>query len=55
MPSTDRRRDIIWLVAEHLHNMTNIGLNIGSDLCELRPAQRGTIDVDPAQRGTVRG
>jgi len=31
--------DIVWLVAsEHLYNMTNIGLNIGSDgLCELRP------------------
>jgi alkylhydroperoxidase family enzyme len=30
--------DIVWLVAsEHLYNMTNIGLNIGSDgLCELR-------------------
>jgi alkylhydroperoxidase family enzyme len=29
--------DIVWLVAsEHLYNMTNIGLNIGSDgLCEL--------------------
>ena len=35
--------DIVWLVAsEHLYNMTNIGLNIGSDgLCELRP-QRAT-------------
>jgi alkylhydroperoxidase family enzyme len=30
--------DIVWLVAsEHLYNVTNIGLNIGSDgLCELR-------------------
>ena len=29
--------DIVWLVAsEHLYNMTNVGLNIGSDgLCEL--------------------
>jgi alkylhydroperoxidase family enzyme len=29
--------DIVWLVAsEHLYNMSNIGLNIGSDgLCEL--------------------
>ena len=29
--------DIVWLVAsEHVYNMTNIGLNIGSDgLCEL--------------------
>jgi alkylhydroperoxidase family enzyme len=36
--------DIVWLVAsEHLYNMSNIGLNIGSDgLCELspQPAQR---------------
>ncbi len=34
--------DIVWLVAsEHLANLTNIGLNIGSDgLCELRPKQR---------------
>jgi alkylhydroperoxidase family enzyme len=33
--------DIVWLVAsEHLANMTNIGLNIGSDgLCELNPRQ----------------
>jgi alkylhydroperoxidase family enzyme len=32
--------DIVWLVAsEHLYNVSNIGLNIGSDgLCELRPA-----------------
>jgi alkylhydroperoxidase family enzyme len=31
--------DIVWLVAsEHLYNVSNIGLNIGSDgLCELRP------------------
>lgn len=31
--------DIVWLVAsEHLNNITNIGLNIGSDgLCELLP------------------
>src|SRR5712691_9385376 len=33
--------DIVWLVAsEHLYNMSNIGLNIGSDgLCELSPQQ----------------
>lgn len=32
--------DIVWLVAsEHLYNVTNRGLNIGSDgLCDLRPA-----------------
>jgi alkylhydroperoxidase family enzyme len=31
--------DVVWLVAsEHLYNMSNIGLNIGSDgLCELPP------------------
>ncbi len=31
--------DIVWLVAsEHLYNVSNIGLNIGSDgLCELPP------------------
>jgi alkylhydroperoxidase family enzyme len=34
--------DIVWLVAsEHLWNMANIGLNIGSDgLCELDPKLR---------------
>ena len=34
--------DIVWLVAsEHLNNITNIGLNIGSDgLCELAPSAR---------------
>ncbi len=34
--------DIVWLVAsEHLNNMTNIGLNIGSDgLCELSTIPR---------------
>ena len=33
--------DIVWLVAsEHLYNMSNIGLNIGSDgLCELSPVR----------------
>jgi alkylhydroperoxidase family enzyme len=32
--------DIVWLVAsEHLYNLSNIGLHIGSDgLCELEPA-----------------
>jgi len=36
--------EIVWLVAsEHLYNMSNIGLNIGSDgLCEL-PPQRATM------------
>ena len=35
--------DIVWLVAsEHVYNLTNLGLNIGSDgLCEL-PAATGT-------------
>jgi alkylhydroperoxidase family enzyme len=34
--------DIVWLVAsEHLYNLTNIGLNIGSDgLCELAARKR---------------
>ncbi len=38
--------DLVWLVAsEHLYNMSNIGLNIGSDrFCELRPTSR-TTDV----------
>jgi alkylhydroperoxidase family enzyme len=38
--------DIVWLVAsEHLYNMSNIGLNIGSDgLCEVAP-QRQTSSV----------
>lgn len=33
--------EIVWLVAsEHLYNISNHGLNIGSDdLCELRPAK----------------
>jgi alkylhydroperoxidase family enzyme len=35
--------EIVWLVAsEHLYNMSNIGLNIGSDgLCELSPERTG--------------
>jgi len=42
--------DIVWLVAsEHLYNMTNHGLNIGSDgLCELRPALPATVTRDVA-------
>ena len=34
--------EIVWLVAsEHLYNMSNIGLNIGSDgLCDVRPSSR---------------
>jgi alkylhydroperoxidase family enzyme len=37
--------EIVWLVAsEHLYNMSNIGLDIGSDgLCELPPA--GAIEI----------
>jgi alkylhydroperoxidase family enzyme len=36
--------DIVWLVAsEHLYNISNIGLNIGSDgLCELNPRRAST-------------
>ena len=35
--------DIVWLVAsEHIYNMTNVGLGIGSDgLCELNPQRAG--------------
>jgi hypothetical protein len=38
--------DIVWLVAiEHLYNMSDIGLNIGSDgLCEALAALRTHID-----------
>jgi alkylhydroperoxidase family enzyme len=34
--------DIVWLIAsEHIYNLTNIGLNIGSDgLCELSERRR---------------
>jgi len=37
--------DIVWLVAsEHLYNVSNIGLNIGSDgLCELSPTSRSNM------------
>jgi alkylhydroperoxidase family enzyme len=40
--------DIVWLVAsEHLNNMTNIGLGIGSDgLCELAQAQSRTAGAN---------
>lgn len=39
--------DVVWLVAsEHLYNMTNIGLNIGSaGICELNVASRPTREV----------
>ena len=39
--------DIVWLVAsEHLYNMTNIGLNIGSaGLCELVVTSKPTREV----------
>ena len=35
--------EIVWLIAsEHLYNMTNIGLNIHSDmLCDLTRKNRG--------------
>ena len=38
---------IVWLVAsEHLNNMTNIGLNIGSDgLCAVSPAPAGAAQA----------
>jgi len=54
--------DIVWLVAsEHLYNLTNHGLNIGSDgFCELRPHQAITgskeapIAGEPKVRSTFR-
>jgi len=54
--------DIVWLVAsEHLANMANIGLNIGSSgLCDmLRPHAAGTVAAGnhgrftPPERGTL--
>ena len=37
--------DIVWLVAsEHLYNVTNIGLNIGSDgLCDVNTRQPAVL------------
>jgi alkylhydroperoxidase family enzyme len=37
--------DIVWLVAsEHVYNMTNIGLGIGSDgLCQLRASSESSV------------
>jgi alkylhydroperoxidase family enzyme len=51
--------EIVWLVAsEHLYNLSNVGLNIGSDgLCELRPeaaAAPGAAEV-AGQRGRLEG
>lgn len=42
--------DIVWLVAsEHLYNMTNVGLNIGSDgLCEV-PAAGSAATAGPGR------
>jgi len=39
--------DMVWVVAsEHLYNMTNIGLNIGSDgMCEIDPELRAREPV----------
>jgi alkylhydroperoxidase family enzyme len=47
--------DIVWLVAsEHLYNLTNIGLNIGSDgLCERRPrraTEASTARLEAAEK-----
>jgi alkylhydroperoxidase family enzyme len=41
--------DIVWLVAsEHLYNMSNIGLNIGSDgLCEVSPQRATGASTEP--------
>jgi len=48
--------DIVWLVAsEHLYNLTNHGLGIGSDgLCELRPAENDHRVGMTAAAGTGR-
>lgn len=47
--------DIVWLVAsEHLYNMGNIGLNIGSDgMCELSAGSRPEAGAATAHSGTV--
>jgi alkylhydroperoxidase family enzyme len=48
--------DIVWLVAsEHLYNLSNIGLNIGSDgLCEVRPPS-AAVAAEPSQSPTATG
>ena len=47
--------DIVWLVAsEHLNNITNIGLNIGSDgLCELAQRSGKVSKVQLSDAGLV--
>jgi alkylhydroperoxidase family enzyme len=47
--------DIVWLVAsEHLYNMTNVGLGIGSDgLCELSVQRAATSSVGGAREATT--
>ena len=49
--------DIVWLVAsEHLYNMTNIGLNVGSaGLCELNVASRPTSEVGASSLSRAAG
>ncbi len=44
--------DIVWLVAsEHLYNMSNIALNIGSDgLCELEPESATASKLRPSSQ-----
>ena len=50
--------DIVWLIAsEHLYNISNIGLNIGSDgLCELstRGGRAPKTAVGPTEQGELR-
>lgn len=43
--------DIVWLVAsEHLYNVSNIGLNIGSDgLCQLSPPLTSSVPESQAR------
>jgi alkylhydroperoxidase family enzyme len=47
--------DIVWLVAsEHLYNITNVGLNIGSDgLCELKPSKPSGARSSKAAAGAA--
>jgi alkylhydroperoxidase family enzyme len=49
--------DIVWLVAsEHLYNLSNIGLNIGSDgFCEVRPPSAATQAAERSQSPIATG
>ena len=47
--------EIVWLVAsEHVYNMTNIGLNIHSDmLCDITRRNNVTAGVGNLERNTA--